>query len=73
MEVSGTGSLKRFKLSDARTVGGLLLPSQSMRYEELASRYPYLRGLPLQNYVNVVPKILIGLEHCKLTVLFAES
>ncbi|XP_062704199.1 uncharacterized protein LOC134286582 [Aedes albopictus] len=68
MEVSGTGSLKRFKLSDARTVGGLLLPSQSMRYEELASRYPYLRGLPLQNYVYVMPKILIDLDNLKLTV-----
>ncbi|XP_062542363.1 uncharacterized protein LOC134210331 [Armigeres subalbatus] len=68
MEVSGSGSSKRFELSDARTVSSLLLPSQSMHYGDLARRYPYLRGLPLQEYSNASPKILIGLDNLKLIV-----
>ncbi|XP_055643357.1 uncharacterized protein LOC129779730 [Toxorhynchites rutilus septentrionalis] len=67
-EISGVRMSKRFKLVDARTVGGLLLPSQTMNYQELSGWYPHLRGIPLQNFEEVSPKLLIGLDNLKLTV-----
>ncbi|XP_062716216.1 uncharacterized protein LOC134291880 [Aedes albopictus] len=66
--ISGKGSPKQYQLSNARTVGGLLLPSQTVNYEEMCSRYPHLRGLPIQSYEKVSPKLLIGLDNLKLTV-----
>ncbi|XP_062702184.1 uncharacterized protein LOC134285456 [Aedes albopictus] len=67
-EISGRGSTKQYQLSNARTVGGLLLPSQTVSYEEMCDRYPHLRGLPIQSYEKVSPKLLIGLDNLKLTV-----
>ncbi|XP_065077675.1 uncharacterized protein LOC135700932 [Ochlerotatus camptorhynchus] len=68
MEISGKYSAKHFKLVDARTVEGLRLPSQSLRYRDLVEMYPYLRGLPITDYENVTPKLLIGLDNLKLTI-----
>ncbi|XP_062716387.1 uncharacterized protein LOC134291935 [Aedes albopictus] len=67
-EISAEGSTKQYQLMNVRTVGGLLLPSQTVNYEEMYSRYPHLRGLPIQSYENVSPKLLIGLDNLKLTV-----
>ncbi|XP_062704660.1 uncharacterized protein LOC134286963 [Aedes albopictus] len=67
-EISAEGSAKQYQLCNARTVGGLLLPSQSVCYEEMCSRYPHLRGLPIKSYEKVSPKLLIGLDNLKLTV-----
>ncbi|XP_062713760.1 uncharacterized protein LOC134290608 [Aedes albopictus] len=67
-QISGRGSPKQFELTNARTVGGLLLPSQTVNYEEMCDRYPHLRGLPIQSYEKVSPKLLIGLDNLKLTV-----
>ncbi|XP_058827890.1 uncharacterized protein LOC131687819 [Topomyia yanbarensis] len=68
VDITGSNTSKRFKLSDARTVGRLLLPSQTMCYHELAAKFPHLRGLPLNDYDKVEPKLLIGLDNLKLTV-----
>ncbi|XP_062716224.1 uncharacterized protein LOC134291885 [Aedes albopictus] len=67
-EISAKGSSRQYQLTNARTVGGLLLPSQTVCYEEMCSRYPHLRGLPIQSYEKVSPKLLIGLDNLKLTV-----
>ncbi|XP_053691312.1 uncharacterized protein LOC128739837 [Sabethes cyaneus] len=67
-EISGTGCTKQYRLGNARTVGGLLLPSQSMDYDEMTRRYPHLRGLPIPSYTKISPKLLIGLDNLKLTV-----
>ncbi|XP_055542771.1 uncharacterized protein LOC129728359 [Wyeomyia smithii] len=68
MEISACGTSKQYVLVNARTVGGLLLPSQSMDYMDMSKRFPHLRGLPIHNYSNVSPKLLIGLDNLKLTV-----
>ncbi|XP_062533380.1 uncharacterized protein LOC134202389 [Armigeres subalbatus] len=68
VSISGKGCATRHKLIDARTVGSLVLPSQSLNYGELANRFPHLRGLPLEDYELVQPKLLIGLDNLRLCV-----
>ncbi|XP_062533440.1 uncharacterized protein LOC134202469 [Armigeres subalbatus] len=34
----------------------------------MCSRYPHLRGLPIDSYEKISPKLLIGLDNLKLTV-----
>ncbi|XP_062542335.1 uncharacterized protein LOC134210303 [Armigeres subalbatus] len=68
VEIAGKGSANRHKLVDARTVSRLVLPSQSLKYGELANRFPHLRGLPLEDYELVQPKLLIGLDNLRLCV-----
>ncbi|XP_062707592.1 uncharacterized protein LOC134288019 [Aedes albopictus] len=55
-------------LRHVRTVSCLVLPSQTLRYEEMAQRFPHLRGLPIEDYSNVQPKLLIGLNNLGLCV-----
>ncbi|XP_062714070.1 uncharacterized protein LOC134290872 [Aedes albopictus] len=68
LEICGKGSTARHKLIDARTVSQLVLPSQSLKYGDLAKRFPHLRGLPLEDYELVQPKLLIGLDNLRLCV-----
>ncbi|XP_062705689.1 uncharacterized protein LOC115258970 [Aedes albopictus] len=68
LEICGKGSTARHKLVDARTVSQLVLPSQSLKYGDLAKRFPHLRGLPLEDYELVQPKLLIGLDNLRLCV-----
>ncbi|XP_053686195.1 uncharacterized protein LOC128735731 [Sabethes cyaneus] len=67
-EISGRGSTKCFSQFNVRTVASLDLPMQSLRYHEIAANYPHLRGLPIDDYEDVTPKLLIGLDNLKLTV-----
>lgn len=66
--ISGKGNSTRFDLRHARTVNCLVLPSQRLNYNELAQRYPHLRGLPMESYGTVQPKLLIGLDNLRLGV-----
>lgn len=66
-EISGTNG-KRFKLRNVRTVEKLNLPHQSIAVDDLKQFFDYLKGVPLQSYVNAEPKILIGLNHAKLLI-----
>ncbi|XP_065080573.1 uncharacterized protein LOC135703310 [Ochlerotatus camptorhynchus] len=68
VEISGCELAKRYKLFDARTVASLQLPTQSLHYHNLATSFPHLRSLPISDYENVTPKLLIGLDNLKLTV-----
>ncbi|XP_062705798.1 uncharacterized protein LOC134287620 [Aedes albopictus] len=68
VDIAGSRVSHQFKLVDARTVGKLMLPKQSLNYRDLAARYPHLRGLPINEYEEVVPKLLIGLDNLKLTI-----
>ncbi|XP_062703565.1 uncharacterized protein LOC134286020 [Aedes albopictus] len=68
MNISGETSTKRYRMMDARTVESLQLPTQSLSYQNLAEKYPHLRGLPIADYENVTPKLLIGLDNLKLTI-----
>ncbi|XP_062712389.1 uncharacterized protein LOC134289825 [Aedes albopictus] len=68
LKISGEGSSSLYKLCEVRTVGCLVLPTQSMKYNELCDRYPHLRGLPLKDYELIQPKLLIGLDNLHLAV-----
>ncbi|XP_058464923.1 uncharacterized protein LOC131438730 [Malaya genurostris] len=68
VEISGANSQTRYSMSNVRTVEGLKLPTQSLMYEDLVQNYPYLRGLPINSYRNANPRILIGVEHSKLSL-----
>ncbi|XP_062557575.1 uncharacterized protein LOC134222446 [Armigeres subalbatus] len=68
ISVGGTGSPKRFKLSNVCTVANLNLPSQTFQLEEAVKHFDHLKQLPIRSYKNAVPKLLIGLEHLKLAV-----
>ena len=51
-----------------RSVKKLSLPLQSMNMETL-KMYKHLQHLPIQEYENAVPRILIGLDNANLTTL----
>ncbi|XP_053686640.1 uncharacterized protein LOC128736183 [Sabethes cyaneus] len=68
LKIAGTGCSNKHNLVNVRTVRSLHLPAQSLRYRELAERFPHLRGLPLSDYDLVRPKLLIGLDNLRLMV-----
>ncbi|XP_075157809.1 uncharacterized protein LOC142231073 [Haematobia irritans] len=55
---------RKYMLQNVHTVEELSLPMQSFDILE----YDYLRGLPIANYTNQKPSMLIGLEHSFLGV-----
>lgn len=67
LQISGIreGS-QRFDLNDVRTVKDLMLPQQSLDMAQLSEKYPHLRGLPIDSYRDVRPRILIGTKHAHL-------
>ncbi|XP_058456916.1 uncharacterized protein LOC131434269 [Malaya genurostris] len=68
MEITSKQNELRRRSFHARTVSCLVLPSQSMCYRELSQHFPHLRGLPMEDYELVQPKLLIGLDNLSLTV-----
>ncbi|XP_055539263.1 uncharacterized protein LOC129726499 [Wyeomyia smithii] len=68
LDISGKNINSRYSLFNVRTVNRLVLPTQSMKYQELAKRFPHLRGLPIDDYESIEPKLLIGLDNLKLGV-----
>ncbi|XP_062704441.1 uncharacterized protein LOC134286784 [Aedes albopictus] len=66
LAISGKCGSEKFDLRQARTVSCLFLPSQQLNYGELSQRFPHLRGLPMESYENVQPKLLIGLDNLRL-------
>ena len=61
VQVSGNNS-KRFGV-DVRTVKKLLLPKQTLDYENLNRKFEHLKHLPVERYNATTPKILIGLNN----------
>lgn len=45
-----------------------MLPCQTLKYCELARRFPHLCGLPVEDYELVQPKLLIGLDNLRLGI-----
>ncbi|XP_055622896.1 uncharacterized protein LOC129766396 [Toxorhynchites rutilus septentrionalis] len=68
LDISGKNISSRYTLSNVRKVSRLVLPTQSIKYQDLANRFPHLRGLPLSDYELVEPKLLIGLDNLRLCV-----
>lgn len=56
----------RYKIKGVRTVKDLGLPTQTINQQELVKKFPYLKGIPLIEYTNERPRILIGLPHARL-------
>lgn len=68
ISISMCGPNKKTHFLEVRTVKQLLLPSQSINYNDLSKQFPYLRGLPIENYKDAVPSVLIGLNNINLCV-----
>ncbi|XP_062707432.1 uncharacterized protein LOC134287995 [Aedes albopictus] len=63
---SVTTPFKKFKLGEVHTVENLQLRSQTMLMDEMQEKYQYLKGLPVESYQEVSPRLLIGLDHASL-------
>ncbi|XP_055634159.1 uncharacterized protein LOC129774446 [Toxorhynchites rutilus septentrionalis] len=68
LDISGVAQQKKFTIAEARTVRNLGLPKQTMCYEEFVELYPHLAGIPIQDYEDAVPRILIGNDNAHLSV-----
>ncbi|XP_038113588.1 uncharacterized protein LOC119767877 [Culex quinquefasciatus] len=69
LEISDGEKGARYALNDVRTVRKLDLPQQSLRYSELAKTFPHLQGLPVKDYNNAMPRILIGNDNVHVTTM----
>ncbi|XP_055542920.1 uncharacterized protein LOC129728499 [Wyeomyia smithii] len=67
LEIAGCANESKYKLTDVRTVTKLDLPKQSLRYKEMVKAYPYLKGLPVEDYDKATPCILIGNDNAHVT------
>ncbi|XP_058816921.1 uncharacterized protein LOC131680219 [Topomyia yanbarensis] len=67
MDISGSrSSSRKYLLSDVYTVKELNLPTQSLSAEELSRKYSHLKGIPVDSYVDVQPRILIGMNNIRV-------
>ncbi|XP_062537886.1 uncharacterized protein LOC134206213 [Armigeres subalbatus] len=67
LEISAAGGkTKRYRIPEVHTVRSLALPRQTMNMDKLTSEYKYLCGLPIESYRNISPRILIGIDNCRL-------
>ncbi|XP_049300541.1 uncharacterized protein LOC125774305 [Anopheles funestus] len=55
-----------FNIRKAHTLQDLTLPAQTLPIAKLVELYPYLKGLPITSYTNVVPRVLIGINNIHL-------
>ncbi|XP_053686572.1 uncharacterized protein LOC128736119 [Sabethes cyaneus] len=68
LSISPASGQIKHTLDDVRTVKELSLPKQTVSYEELSGKYQHLRGLPIANYTDAVPRLLIGVNNVNLIV-----
>nr|XP_040219656.2 uncharacterized protein LOC120947904 [Anopheles coluzzii] len=54
-------------MSEVHTVKELALPKQTMHMTRLAANYAHLRGLPVDSYEEAMPRVLIGVDNCRLS------
>lgn len=67
LHVSGTGNGEnKFLLSEVFTVKDLKLPPQTLSVSKLCRKYGYLKGLPVESYNNIRPRLLIGMNNIRL-------
>ncbi|XP_055621992.1 uncharacterized protein LOC129765605 [Toxorhynchites rutilus septentrionalis] len=66
LTISGREVNKKFPLRDVHTVTNLKLPKQTLRFSDMQTQFQHLRGLPVEDYCNVFPSILIGLNNTHL-------
>ncbi|XP_062556863.1 uncharacterized protein LOC134221692 [Armigeres subalbatus] len=67
LDISGTRSeTTAYRLTDVFTVKELKLPCQSLPFAEISKNYDHLKGLPVDSYSNVRPRILIGMNNARV-------
>ncbi|XP_055636734.1 uncharacterized protein LOC129775721 [Toxorhynchites rutilus septentrionalis] len=66
VDISGASLSRKYKIAHARTVQKLNLPRQTLDYSNLASAHPHLKQLPMADYKDAIPKILIGCDNAYL-------
>lgn len=64
--IRGRNSSKIFTLNNVRTISNLTLPSQTINAFEIKKRFPHLADIPIEDYENAIPKILIGIDNLKV-------
>ncbi|XP_055617605.1 uncharacterized protein LOC129762983 [Toxorhynchites rutilus septentrionalis] len=68
IQISGTGTNhKQYRLQGVHTVSSLDLFHQTVDAEKLAAQYKHLRGIPMESYENVQPRLLIGIDNAILS------
>ncbi|KXJ79503.1 hypothetical protein RP20_CCG000608 [Aedes albopictus] len=66
-EISGAKTPGQiFHLAEVHTVRSLDLPAQTMFVPDLAKHLQHLSGLPIESYDDVKPRILLGIDNCRL-------
>ncbi|XP_065361898.1 uncharacterized protein LOC135955477 [Calliphora vicina] len=66
VKISGSNRKSCHLLKDVYAVSNLNLPMQSLTHEEIEKVFKGSPHLPVKPYTNVVPKLLIGLDHAFL-------
>lgn len=74
LTISGSSSgHNKYAMTNVRTIQQLDLPLQSVRMSQIAAHgMRQLRGLPIENYTNAVPKLLIGSDNAHLIVAMRQ-
>ncbi|XP_055587983.1 uncharacterized protein LOC129740353 [Uranotaenia lowii] len=67
-EISEREGTKRYVLENVGTVKSLNLPDQTLSINKLKERFDHLRGLPIIDYQNASPQLLIGVDNLSLVV-----
>lgn len=67
LDISGSrNKTSTYRLTEVYTVKELKLPSQTLSFEELSKKHAYLKGIPVDSYSNIQPRILIGMNNARL-------
>ncbi|XP_053691178.1 uncharacterized protein LOC128739706 [Sabethes cyaneus] len=67
VKISGTHNHSgQHRLSEVYTVKDLKLPPQSLPARKFSEQYAQLKGLPIESYSNVQPKLLIGMSNARM-------
>ncbi|XP_065088427.1 uncharacterized protein LOC135709909 [Ochlerotatus camptorhynchus] len=66
LEISGIHDTKMHWIPKVHTVESLALPRQALAMEKLACRYHHLKDVPADSYREVAPRMLIGMDNCRL-------
>lgn len=67
VEIENRSDKERFTMKNVHTVKQLNLPTQSFQRSE----FSYFDSLPIEEYINVQPAMLLGLDHAHLTATMA--
>ncbi|XP_065091440.1 uncharacterized protein LOC135712376 [Ochlerotatus camptorhynchus] len=64
--ISALGSAQRFQIKSAHTVESLKLPQHTLSLTEIVKQYSHLHGVPVTDFQQATPQILIGLKDIHL-------